>query len=94
MREVTKEQLSEAYARLTSKKFQRDNYVAHQQRVKKARSKYKRELAEFGRRQQETKGMAMEDKDTEVKYMNASTETETEFKEYAKGESNKRNNRL
>ena len=60
MREVTKEQVSEAYVRKTSRKTQQNNYIAHQQRVKRARSKHQRELAEFGRRKQENAGMATE----------------------------------
>ena len=54
--------MSEAYGRRTSRKTQQDNYVAHQQIVKRARSKHQRELAEFGKLQ-ENAGLSMEDKD-------------------------------
>ena len=83
--------MSKAYARRTSRKTQQDNYMAHQQRVRRAKSKHQRELADFGKRQQEKAEMAMEDKDAELKDSNASLKIENEFKRHVRGESDRPN---
>ena len=55
--------MGEAYARNTSRKTVNDNFIAQQQRVRRAKRKRIWRLDEFNRSQKETADMSEEDRD-------------------------------